>query len=157
MENIGVHFGETVDKNIRDFMLRVLNSVDLGKKLKFIEKNKRTNADISAGIFTPAEIEKLGKKFRGLSVAETSGPKPRRIWFNRENFLNPPEHFSDPIQYRRYLVLHEFLHALGLHHVEVCNDCKCSIMTPQTFKPNCKINSGLTKTDKEYLIRSFNL
>ena len=101
-------------------------------------------------------VSQLGLRVDGLSAATTSG-KTRRIYFNSHNFINPPSHCTDYRKYRRYLILHEFIHALGVNHVRSCTGCVCSVMTPQTKSIKCQANDELLESDRILVNRHFNL
>lgn len=82
-------------------------------------------------------VDHFSDRFNGLSLASTSGPLPRIIVINEENWRGRVSlaHWREDLpSYRQYLVLHEFLHALGFGHAPdpASTNDKCSIMTPQT-------------------------
>ena len=156
--NVRLYFKNRVETQA--FIIRILNNAKLKvaeKSIVFSVTETPSLAHITVGFYTNDDIvTKLGKKFDGLSAATTSG-KHRKIYFNSYNFVNPPSHYPNPRTYRRYLVLHEFMHALGVNHVKSCTGCVCSIMTPQTKLINCQANGGLLASDRVLLDKHFNL
>ena len=84
-----------------------------------------------------------------LSITDYS-TKPTSIYFNIDNWNNPPKEFKSKYNrlanYRAYLVQHEFGHALGYHHTSKPskeNEMKnCPVMLQQSkyTEPYCKAN-----------------
>jgi hypothetical protein len=157
MPTVTILFADTVTTGVKSFILKTLNDANV-KDIAFAEVNTGEVPMVSAGIHPNSDIvHELGKIYSGLSVATINGPLPRKVWLNRENFESPPAHFDTPDDYRRYVVLHEFTHALGLGHVSTTKGEPCAIMTPQTFKPTCTPTHEFQKKDRDSLRNGVNI
>ena len=85
-----------------------------------------------------AITQKLGLTFDGLSAATLSG-HPRYVFINTRNWMQPPSHWRNVSDYRRYVAVHEMTHAGGVGHVTRSSPCTTDtldVMEPQT-KPVC--------------------
>ena len=106
-----------------------------------IQMNLTRNEDI---------VNSLGPSFDGLSSGQINGGFPREININKANWKYPPKCW-EPKKYRKYVILHEVLHAFGLEHpdyVEPNKTKKCPIIYPQTKCKNLEICSPNYKIDK---------
>jgi len=77
---------------------------------------KGAPADLHAYIATPRTTDRLCRPYRTLS--RVSCQNGRRVVLNARRWVNgSPTYGEDITGYRRYLVNHEFGHALGRRHV----------------------------------------
>jgi hypothetical protein len=151
MPNVAILFTNGEIIAVKAFILKTLNDARI-KDIVFSETMTENDATVLAGIYPNNHIvDEIGKKFDGLSVATVNGPLPRSVWLNQENFTTPPSHFKDADDYRRYVILHEFMHALGLVHVDTAAGENCAVMTPQTFQPTCTPTHELQQIDRDSL------
>ena len=104
--------------------------------------------DFTVEILPDAQIQTLfGKDFAGLSVTDR-GATPVRVVLNRENWTRVPRDFEGSLkEYRRYLVLHEVGHVLGLNHVPWQDGAACPTMMQQTRGTRGKCRASPWPTD----------
>ena len=102
------------------------------------------------------------KELKGLSITDSTVPDQVKIYFNVENWTNPPSVFKvfdekgDAVSraerlrtYRQYLVQHELGHALGFGHPEkqmqANKNMLCHPMQQQTRgTETCRANPWIT-------------
>ena len=100
----------------------------------------------------------INEKFKGSphvkNMSVTSyGQNPIEIYFNLDNWENPPKNFTgDRETYRRYLIQHEFGHAIGFGHAErpeINSGKRCPVMLQQTkhTMPYCTPNFTVLPED----------
>ena len=108
----GGGFGEQTIESVaisaddQDFFRAMVGRLDAILDLDFRESSTAAGADVD--LFYDMEID-LGGSGNTLGLATTSG------WGGWELFVNYPEVKFDE-NYRRYVLIHEFGHALGLEH-----------------------------------------
>jgi Ca2+-binding RTX toxin-like protein len=108
----GGGFGEQTIQSVgisaddQDFFRSMVERLDAILELDFRESSTAAGADVD--LFYDMEID-LGGSGNILGLATTSG------WGGWELFVNYPEVKFDE-NYRRYVLIHEFGHALGLEH-----------------------------------------
>ena len=172
--NISVGFHFSVPERAAHYIMQVIVKSRLrvrGEPIYFFRDEQRT-PHILYHIFSNAEIvERLGSEFDGLSAADTSGSRPRSVYLNRENLINPPRHWPDKKLYRRYVIIHELLHTLGAQHPQPPPidsvrrrkaDRPCRIMVPQSKaatvrRHGCRVNASLLDEEQMTLDREFNI
>jgi glutaredoxin len=104
----------------------------------FIVLHKLPGAEIMAA------VESSDPELEGMSVTRIFLPGralQSDVYFNEANWDHPPAHFDNPASYHYYLVVHELLHALGIHtHTDIDTfdaggaeaGTPCNIMVQQT-------------------------
>lgn len=105
------------------FMLQILND-SRSWGLKYVHVNSDEKHDIATHKLTRDKINTLfadHKHLHGLSVCDRR-TNPIQIYICKENWdaIPPASGYKKINDYRTYLLIHEFGHALGLGH-EVCN------------------------------------
>jgi len=104
--------------------------------VKFTLVDASVPHDIAIHLLSSADIDDIFAEhphLHGLSVTDRTN-KPIRIYFSAENWRKTPQAsgFSNLFDYRTYLVLHEFGHAMGKGH-EPCISGRAPVMMQQTL------------------------
>ena len=139
--------------------INMLNSLGVrvrGEHVVFEESRDRRNASAVLSVVSSDKLRSMG--FSGLSAAEVSGPRPRKIYINEDNYYHPPMHWIDKDAYRKYVIAHEVLHSIGGHHVKSVSirGKPCPLLLPQTDvavvqKAGCQLSWVLSTFDQEIL------
>ena len=123
----------------------------------FTEVDDIKNADIQVYFKTNDELKKIvnyNKNLMNLSITDYS-TTPTTIYFNIENWNNPPKEFKEKNNrlstYRAYLVQHEFGHAIGFGHEkrpeksENMKSCPVMLQQSKYTEPYCLANPWIKK------------
>jgi hypothetical protein len=120
-------------------LIKLLNTMPL-KKYSFVSCKTLSKCDAHITFLSNTEICKKKVRFCDQNYANVSGPKPRNITMNNDNWYNPPSHWNgNVIEYRRYALFHEVLHTFGLLHPKRNKTYKskaCPIMISQSLESN---------------------
>ena len=99
--------------------------------------------------------------FPNLSAANVSGPRPRNVYINSQNFYTPPRHWSNPNSYREYVVAHEILHSMNANHLPSPGRGRpCPLMFAQTdpskvHQGGCDVSQRVSRADLRALEDTF--
>ena len=143
----------------REWVLVLMNAHKIrirGQLVHFVAAKRLRSADAQIKLVDNQTLKELG--FDGLSAASISGPRPREIMINRQNFLAPPKHWGNPHAYREYVVAHEILHSMNAHHLKAERGAPCPLMFAQTDfdavqSAGCRISGRVSQADLDELDR----
>tara|TARA_X000000950_G_scaffold167538_1_gene204608 strand:+ start:3586 stop:4131 length:546 start_codon:yes stop_codon:yes gene_type:complete len=155
---------DSADALLRDTdnarVIEILNA-GLGRPLKyaFVMHAGVSIPDIKVQWSTDSDmVQAFGFSYNKLSAASLEATFPCEVYLNIENWRSLRAHqahwrLMGIKKYREYQVTHEFGHALGVGHLAPRGRV-CNVMTQQTMKPTCAINSRPTSVDLDYFIKA---
>lgn len=154
-------YPSTIDVNFRDSVRHILNNSKVRNRYNIQETDDVNSADITIQLTPRSELTSSHDKneyYKDGSLIRFSftymHPKPK-IYIDHINWMNGvPQSGLTLAQYRKYVIQHEFLHALGFDH-QPCNektakDGICPVMYQSTRGPPDGYKCGFNVTDVDY-------
>ena len=147
------NFETSVSEKNRELVTKYLLDKN-GWTRKNYSFTQTSNPDIKVFFVDNDDINRIfkgQKHLYNLSVTDSS-TRPIKIYFNKKNWNNPPEAYNTNSnrleKYRKYLVNHEFGHALGFNHAKKPEknsgkDCPVMLQQSKFTEPYCKANSNV--------------